>query len=247
MSRDFEGSKVRQLSKSGFMCATDITEIYNKSRVMQGLNPKELKKYFQNKSTIEFMEALCKELNLKSSELKLVKRGKGNKGTWLHPLLFLDYVKWLTNTGGDLELNKRIMDFSYSICGQPITMLTSREEHVFAEYLLSFIGDDTKVIRQFPVGKYRLDFYLPEHNLAIEYDEQHHVIGSNRKKDIKRQSVITSMLECHFIRVIPSKKGEALKDIGRFIESSKHLKSAKNRASLLVNQHQQLLDLLFSK
>ena len=107
MSRDFEGSKVRQLSKSGFMCATDITEIYNKSRVKQGKANKEMKDYFTNKSTNEFIIALCKELNLLENSkgdkcpvwspesLKIVKRGKDNKGTWLHPYLFIDYAMWL--------------------------------------------------------------------------------------------------------------------------------------------------------
>ncbi|MBW3020084.1 KilA-N domain-containing protein, partial [Candidatus Woesearchaeota archaeon] len=107
-SREFDGQVVRQLSKCGYMCATDITRIYNEYRKGTGLSPKELNDYFKLKSTNEFLESLCNELNLlhknktdntpfySPSSLKMVKRGKNNKGTWLHPYLFVDYAMWLS-------------------------------------------------------------------------------------------------------------------------------------------------------
>ncbi len=109
MYRPFIGSNVRQLHKCGYLCATDITEIYNQIRITEGKAYKEPSDYFKNQSTIEFMQELCNELNLnekskagnspvcfKPSDLKKVFRGKNNKGTWLHPYLFTDYAMWLS-------------------------------------------------------------------------------------------------------------------------------------------------------
>ena len=109
MHRPFFDSTIRQMSKTEFFCATDITKVYNQIRIAEEKTPKELKHYFQNISSIEFMQELCNELNrqgkskgknssfyFKPSDLKVVKRGKHNKGTWLHPYLFVDYAMWLS-------------------------------------------------------------------------------------------------------------------------------------------------------
>ncbi len=110
MYRDFNGKTIRQMSKSGYLCATDITDIYNEIRVAQGKAPKRMQDYFDNKETQEFLEALCNELNLLeeskhedahvwvSSDLKFVRRGKDNKGTWMHPQLFERYGEWLSRS-----------------------------------------------------------------------------------------------------------------------------------------------------
>ena len=71
MQRPFLSNEVRQLSHSGYLCATDITKIYNEIRVAQGKAPKEMKDYFVNKGNQEFMVVLCNELNL------LVKKIRG--------------------------------------------------------------------------------------------------------------------------------------------------------------------------
>ena len=79
-----------------------------KSGLRKVKHQKRLTQYFENHDTIEFMYELCNELNLqeksknkdscfsyKPSDLKQVKRGKDNSGTWLHPSLFIDYAMWL--------------------------------------------------------------------------------------------------------------------------------------------------------
>ncbi len=124
LSRAFADSSVRQLSKSGFFCATDITTIYNVIRVGQGKAEKQMQNYFESSESQEFIASLCNELNLLEkaktaqamfasnslnsleetkeckvwipADLKTVKRGKNNKGTWLHPYLFIDYAMWLS-------------------------------------------------------------------------------------------------------------------------------------------------------
>lgn len=46
---------------------------------------------------------------------------------------------------------------------------------------------------------YRLDGYLPEYNLVIEYDEKHHKFS--KENDDKREKDVCKVLECNFIRL----------------------------------------------
>lgn len=59
---------------------------------------KEINDYLKNKTTEEFLEELILEENLDKGNSPYVKsrasRGD-NAGTWMHPLLFLDYAMWL--------------------------------------------------------------------------------------------------------------------------------------------------------
>jgi len=107
VNRKFNNHIVRQDLQTEYICASDITDIYNQVRISEGKSPKELKKYFQNKDSKEFMKEVCNELNsleknsvqnmafYSESDLKYVRRGKHNRGTWLHPYVFVDYAMWL--------------------------------------------------------------------------------------------------------------------------------------------------------
>ena len=55
------------------------------------------------------------------------------------------------------------------------------------------------LIRQFRVGKYRIDGYDAENNIAYEIDEQHHC--SQSEQDKQRQEFIERELGCQFKRV----------------------------------------------
>ena len=52
--------------------------------------------------------------------------------------------------------------------------------------------------RQYCVDQYKLDFYIEELKLTIEYDEDHH--SSKIDEDTKRQEYIMKKLGCIFIR-----------------------------------------------
>lgn len=56
-----------------------------------------------------------------------------------------------------------------------------------------------RIIRQYQVGGYHLDGYIPEINLAIEIDERHH--KKQTDKDIKREEFIKAKLGCSFMRI----------------------------------------------
>ena len=104
LKRDFYESTVSQRSKDGFLNANDLVNYYNQT----GDKKKRIQHYLDNKQTAEFLEALVNESynNRNSGYLKNVDisatdafinstRGK-NGGTWMHPLVFLDFALWLS-------------------------------------------------------------------------------------------------------------------------------------------------------
>lgn len=56
-----------------------------------------------------------------------------------------------------------------------------------------------RIIRQFQVGGYYVDGYIPEINLVIEVDEKYH--ENKKDKDFKREEFIKSKLGCSFMRI----------------------------------------------
>jgi len=75
-----------------------------------------------------------------------------------------------------------------------------RIEFIFGEDIINNFFSDCEVFSQFPVldGKYRIDWYIPELKLAIEFDEFHH--NGQEEDDKQRQSEIEKELECRFAR-----------------------------------------------
>ena len=55
-----------------------------------------------------------------------------------------------------------------------------------------------EVIKQYYVDGYKIDFYIPSKNIAVEYDEQQH--KHQIKQDEEREEYIKSKLNCKFIR-----------------------------------------------
>lgn len=71
------------------------------------------------------------------------------------------------------------------------------------------------IVRQYSVVGYAVDGYIPELNMVIEIDEKHHYDrnGDLRKKDVKRQQLITESLNCDFIRVRDDTTHNDLKEL----------------------------------
>lgn len=86
--------KVTQRTKDGFFNATELLKQWNHRSGMQ----KDISHYFNNKATDEFVSSLISEEKLASRNSVYVKskasRGE-NVGTWMHPLLFIDFAMWL--------------------------------------------------------------------------------------------------------------------------------------------------------
>jgi very-short-patch-repair endonuclease/phage anti-repressor protein len=74
----------------------------------------------------------------------------------------------------------------------------TRKELLFEIDLCEILSGITKIIPQYRVLNYMVDFYLPDINIVIEYDEASHKYYRNEDK---RQSDIENYLQCQFIRV----------------------------------------------
>lgn len=83
--------KVEQRTVDGFFNATALLKQWN---VHNGAK-KDLKHYFENQSANELINTIVERENLNSRKSAyLSSRGK-NGGTWMHPILFIDFAMWI--------------------------------------------------------------------------------------------------------------------------------------------------------
>lgn len=95
---------VEQRTKDTMFNATLLLKQWNDA-VEKGIvdnvdNPKkkDMKEYLSNKSTKEFLKALSKEESLHGDNSPYVvskARSDRGGGTWMHPLMFIDFAMWL--------------------------------------------------------------------------------------------------------------------------------------------------------
>lgn len=91
-------------------------------------------------------------------------------------------------------------------------ILTSRKEPEFINQLEQVLAAfNIKGIRQYQVLNYRIDYYIPSLNIAIEYDENGHDHYTYENHEL-RQLEIEEKLGCKFIRV--TDKNEDCYNIG---------------------------------
>lgn len=85
---------------------------------------------------------------------------------------------------------------------ETVLVLDNEERCMFAiQKIVKELGLNLELQKTVDVNgkKYYLDGYIPELNLAIEYDEAHH--DRYKEKDMNRELDIKSLLNCDFIRV----------------------------------------------
>lgn len=97
--------QVQQRTKDGMFNATALLKQWNNyvdslHRENSGyVKKKDIKDYLENKSTQEFLKALAEEENLNGENSPyLTSRGKYSGGTWMHPIMFIDFAMWLNPT-----------------------------------------------------------------------------------------------------------------------------------------------------
>lgn len=119
--------KVTQRTSDGMFNATELLKHWNDHSGMQ----KKLDHFFENGSTKEFIDAIITEENLDARNSVYVKsrasRGN-NAGTWMHPLLFIDFAMWL-NPAFKVKVLKFVYDqlLAYrSEAGNTYTEMCSR-------------------------------------------------------------------------------------------------------------------------
>lgn len=103
MKRNLADFVVEQRTVDGMFNATELLRQWNNPKNLNTQNIGDLKKkdiddYFNTKSTREYIKALTEEENLSDKNPAYISvRGKYG-GTWMHPLLFIDFAMWLNPT-----------------------------------------------------------------------------------------------------------------------------------------------------
>ena len=88
-------------------------------------------------------------------------------------------------------------------------------EYEFGQLLSGLFSGIYDVIPQYIVGDYRVDFYIPDLNLVIEYDEEHH--AQQLLDDELRERFIKKEINCDFIRVEKGNEVEGLNQIIKYV------------------------------
>lgn len=92
MTRRMGQFEVLQRTKDGMFNATALLNQWNRASGMK----KEMNDYLRLQSTHDFLSALQSEPDFKDGNSPyLTSRGKYNGGTWMTPLLFIDFAMWL--------------------------------------------------------------------------------------------------------------------------------------------------------
>ena len=114
-----------------------------------------------------------------------------------------DVYKQLNNLAEDYSDADSLhyLDHPIYYVAENVCRYSLRLENVFGCMLEDTLREfDLSVERQYKCGKYRIDFYIPEINTCIEYDEHNHA-GYNQAKEINRLKYITDQLRCDIIHL----------------------------------------------
>lgn len=68
-----------------------------------------------------------------------------------------------------------------------------RFEAMFSD-MLKVLFPNELILQQYHILDYRIDFFMPNVNLIIEYDEEHHDLEVNKNKDVERMNNIVNEL-----------------------------------------------------
>ena len=129
---------------------------------------------------------------------------------------YLKLAKTFANNA-EYKIIKKVYEFLGGDENIDIYVSNERFEISFFKLLKEALKEiDVKLIHQHYVSGYRIDFFLPEYNLAIEYDEEHH--KSRTKEDKIREREIKKETGCKFIRC--SYKDSNIKNLMKILKET---------------------------
>ena len=208
----------------------DAREIYNFIEVKSRFND-------WVKNSIEAIEAIeCIDFYLKKGESNGGRPSIEYDLTLDTAILFCSM--YLRSSKKAAEAYKYLSGIKgHSIIIEPRT----RKELLFEMTLNGLFEGITEIIPQYSVLNYRVDFYLPQIGLVIEYDEKYH--SSYVLNDKKRQDEIKKHLNCEFIRISECEEIAGLNRVNKYIIFEMLLKSWKD--CRLSNGQEGVLENLF--
>lgn len=94
MKRKLGEFNVTQRTKDGFFNATELLKQWN----CKSISERKMENYFNSEKSKEFISTIMERENLHTPKMVYVKsrasRGD-NSGTWMHPMLFIDFAMWI--------------------------------------------------------------------------------------------------------------------------------------------------------
>lgn len=97
--------------------------------------------------------------------------------------------------------------------GVEFSVVGSGHSRLECEYfsMLKKVFNKEDIVREFYISGYRTDFYFPEYDIHVEYDEEGHFSKVVRERDIEKERVIRKFYYDNyddFTHIIRVKKGE---------------------------------------
>jgi very-short-patch-repair endonuclease len=133
------------------------------------------------------------------------------------------YTRLVTYRGksGFSLASKADAHYVYQWCQHPLPQnCVERFEDTFItglEKLLNYTPyENLTLIKQFEIGGYRIDAFIPELNICIEYDEKHHSLQI--EKDKKREQEIEKLFNNN-VKFIRINKGHEVEGYGHFLKT----------------------------
>lgn len=134
-----------------------------------------------------------------NTEIEEPRRQAGYRSEYM---LTLDFAIDLVISQSYNPNKKPLLQYLFSKSNQPISLTVDdrRTEIKFGDDIIKNLFNGYTIIPQHVVldGEYRIDWYIKELNLAIEYDERGHY--RNLDEDNIRQKRIEERLNCKFLR-----------------------------------------------
>lgn len=92
MIRKMGDFDVSQRTKDGMFNATALLKQWN---AQDGVAQRKLDNYFASTKTTEFINTIIEREKLNTPKMVYLKTRGSNGGTWMHPLLFIDFAMWI--------------------------------------------------------------------------------------------------------------------------------------------------------
>ena len=162
MKRQLANFTVEQRTKDAFFNATNLLKQWNEQ---PGTTQRYLDNYFASSKTAEFIQTIMNRENLNTPKMVYLKSRGRNGGTYMHPLLFIDFAMWI-NPSFKYDVLKFVSD----------QMLTYRNEAGDAYKALSSamsqICTPHQMKKYMPILAKGINFVITgkhEHQLRNEY------------------------------------------------------------------------------
>lgn len=174
-----------------FITLKEIADTYNK----------------ENNKLVKSFERMNKPKYLTYSKINIeIASGRGgNRKQKINSYSFdIKTVLWFLGSAKLLGKNEHfennlVTNVNHKVQFVPVV---DRVELEFSNQLTDYLTElDIEVLYQYKVLNYRIDFYLPDLNIAIEYDEEYHMTVKQKNLDKIRQTAIEKEIGCKFIRI----------------------------------------------